>query len=274
MKARNGQKEMERRMRTGEAASSKGMRGRMPDYAEYQMSFAEKTRICAEYFLLDTAVSLLFYRSWAAFCLFLPGLGIYWKERKKMLRQKQITRMRREFLDGMQFAGTALQSGYAMENAFSQALEELLKIYDSNSFIVREFRYIKIQVRMNVPLEDLLESLGKRSHIDDIRNFSDVFLTARKTGGDMISIVRNTIADMRQKEETRQEIETVLSGKMMEQHIMSVIPLAILGYVTLTGPSFLDGMYHTPAGILIMSVCLIVYLLAFIWGRKIMQIEV
>ena len=33
-------------------------------------------------------------------------------------------------------------------------------------------------------------------------------------------------------------------------------------------------MYHNPAGILIMSICLLVYFLAWLWGRKIVSIEV
>ena len=248
-------------------------RHKLPDYGIYVLSVSEKLRITGEYVLLDLAVSTLFYRSVIVFLLFLPGMALYVRKRKSDLRKQREGRMRQEFLDGMQFAGTALQSGYAMENAFSEALTELRKIYDEDSFIIREFGYIALQIRMNVPVEKLLMDLGRRSHIDDIRNFADVFLTARKTGGDMIAIVRTTIADMRQKDETRLEIETVLAGKKMEQNIMSVIPLAILVFVSITDPQFLAGMYHTPEGILIMTACLCLYGAAWVWGRKIMDIS-
>lgn len=227
-----------------------------------------------EYLLLDAVISILFYRSVIVFLLFLPGVAVYLFKRRDDLKRSREGRMRQEFLDGMQFMGTALQSGYAVENAFSEALAELRKIYDEESFVVSEFGYITVQIRMNVPAERLLADLGKRSHIDDIRNFADVFLTARKTGGDMIAIVRTTIADMRQKEETRLEIETVIAGKKMEQSIMSVIPLAILVFVNLTDPQFLRGMYHTPAGICVMTACLIVYAAAWAWSRKIMDIKI
>ena len=48
----------------------------------------------------------------------------------------------------------------------------------------------------------------------------------------------------------------------------------ILIYVQMVSPGFLDVMYHNPAGIFIMSVCLLVYFLAWLWGRKIVSIEV
>ena len=55
---------------------------------------------------------------------------------------------------------------------------------------------------------------------------------------------------------------------------MSVVPCMILIYVQMVSPGFLDVMYHNPAGIVIMSVCLLVYFLAWLWGRKIVSIEV
>jgi len=56
--------------------------------------------------------------------------------------------------------------------------------------------------------------------------------------------------------------------------MMSMIPLFILAYVSVTSPGFLDVMYHNAAGILIMTLCLLLYLTAFLWGRKIMRIRV
>ena len=87
-------------------------------------------------------------------------------------------------------------------------------------------------------------------------------------------IIQNTLSCIWQKQETGREIETLLSGKQMEQTMMSVIPLFILAYVDLTSPGFLDAMYHNVTGAVIMALCLCVYLLAYFWGRKIMHIRI
>ena len=63
-----------------------------------------------------------------------------------------------------------------------------------------------------------------------------------------MAIMRNTISSIQQRQETRMEIETTLAGKMMEQNMMSAIPMLILGYVSLTSPEFLEVMYTSPAG--------------------------
>ena len=219
-------------------------------------------------------ICLLFYRSIRPFPLLLAFYPLFQRQQREEFRKRRENRMREEFLDGMSFLQTSLQAGYAMENAFSQALNELRKIYDDDAFIMVEFHYIAVQIRMNVPVEELLLSLGRRSHTEDVRNFAEVYVTARRAGGDLIAIIRNTISGMRQKEETRREIETVLAGKKMEQQIMSCIPLAILAYVSVTSPEALSGMYQTGIGTLVMTACLAVYAAAFLLGRRIMDIAV
>ena len=90
----------------------------------------------------------------------------------------------------------------------------------------------------------------------------------------MIGIIRGAVTSIQAKAETREEIETNLSGKASEQKIMSAAPLAIIAYTTLTSPGFLDVCYHNPTGIAIMTGSLMIYAAAYLWGRRIMKIEV
>ena len=129
------------------------------------------------------------------------------------------------------------------------------------------------QTSLNVPIETLLLDLGHRTHIEDIRNFAEVFQTAKRTGGDLIAIIRNAVTSIQMKKETSEEIEANLSGKASEQKIMSAAPIFLIAYTSLTSPGFLDVCYHNTLGIAIMTGCLLIYAAAFLWGRKIMQIE-
>lgn len=223
---------------------------------------------------LALAVSYLFYRSVVAFLLCMPFFGAFLKFRKEEYVKRRQRELSAQFLDGMQAVSVALSAGYSVETAFEEALKELRTMYDEEAMIVREFRYIVIQMGMNRNLEELLLGLAARSGVEDIRNFADIFSAAKRTGGNLIAIIRNTILCITQKEETRKEIDTCLAAKKLEQGIMSLIPGLILIYVELVSPGFLDVMYHNAAGILIMSICLGIYAAAWFWGRKIVNIEV
>lgn len=244
------------------------------DYGTYHLSRKEYGKYIISYLLLDGVISYLFFHSWIFFILFLPGIWGYLKMQKKNLQKHRAEQMEAEFLTGMQLVSTSVQAGYAVENAFREAVKELEKIYGEDDFILKEFRYLVGQIGLNRTVESLLTELGQRSHVEDIQNFAEVFYTAKRTGGDLLAIIRNTVSEIQQKQETRQEITASLSGKVMEQNTMSVIPLFILGYVKLTSPGFLDAMYGNVAGIMIMSICFMVYLIAYFWGKKIMDIQV
>jgi tight adherence protein B len=244
------------------------------DYAVYHLSVRERFQYLGLYLFLDAGISYLFFSSGIAFVILLPGVFLFFEERKRTLQKKRAQEMKRQFMDGMQMVTASLQAGYSMENALTEALKELKKVYEPDAFIIREFRMMEAQLAMNRNLETLFVDFGRRCAIDDIQSFAEVFLTAKRSGGDLIAVIQNTVFCIRQKQETLQEIETCLAGKVMEQNIMSLIPLLILAYVKFTSPEFLEVMYSGIIGRVVMVLCFLVYVLAYFWGRKIVRIEV
>lgn len=243
------------------------------NYTRYQLSKKEYAENIVVFLVLDGMISYLFYRSWIVFLLCLPCLNPFLKMRRENLCQKRREKLEEQFLMAMQTVITSLTAGYSVETAFTDALKELPLVYRADDMIVLEFRSIVSQLNMNQNLEELLR-LAVRSGIEDIRNFAEIFAVSKRSGGNLIAIIRNTIQSIMQKNETRKEIQVVLSAKKMEQNMMSLIPCLILLYVQTVSPGFLDVMYHNPAGIAIMTAALGVYLGAVVWGKKIVEIEV
>ncbi len=244
------------------------------DYSVYRLSAKERVQYLAVYVVLDGCISYLFFCSPIAFVLLLPGAALFFREQQKRLYAKRKREITQQFLDGIQLMLAALQAGYSSENALREAQKELCKIYSPEAAIVREFEWMDVQMGRSRNLEELMLDFGRRSDIADIVSFAEVFLTAKRTGGDLIAIIQNTVSCIRQKQETVQEIETCLAGKAMEQNIMSAIPILILAYVKFSSPGFLDVMYETAIGMAVMAVCFAVYLLAYLWGQSIVRIEV
>ena len=244
------------------------------DYSKYHFSKKELALYTGLYFALNGAVSLLFYRSWIAFALLAPGIVVFLKEQNKNLRKRRIRLLESQFLTGIQAVSNALSAGYSVENAFIEAVDELRKVYASGEDVVREFAQIARQLSYNRPLEALLLDLANRSQAEDIESFAQVFAAARRSGGDLIAIIRNTVFVIGQKEETRREIQVSIASRKLEQNVMSAVPLFILAYVGLGSPGFLDAMYHNLAGCAVMTGCLLTYVCAWLLGRKIVDIEV
>lgn len=244
------------------------------DYGKYRFSIRELAFYSGLYLVLDGIVSLLFYRSWIAFAVLSPGLVLFLKEQNRNLRRRRLRTLESQFLTGIQAVSNALSAGYSVENAFIEAVGELRKVFAPKEDSVREFEQIARQLSYNRPLEGLLLDLANRSRAEDIESFAQVFTAARRSGGDLIAIIRNTVFVMTQKEETRREIQVTIASRKLEQNVMSAVPLFILAYVGLGSPGFLDTMYHSLAGCAVMTGCLLTYVGAWLLGRKIVDIEV
>ena len=76
------------------------------------------------------------------------------------------------------------------------------------------------------------------------------------------------------KIDVRREIDTLLAAKRYEFKIMAVIPYAIIGYMMLSFPEFMDCLYGNMFGTGVMSICLWLYMTAYAIGVKLVKIEV
>lgn len=179
-----------------------------------------------------------------------------------------------QFKDAMQSVTMALQAGYSMENAWKESERELAGLHGEEALFVQELRRINAAVGVNQPIERLLYEFAQRSDCEDIQNFSEVFLFAKRSGGDFCKIMQTTVRNISEKTEVESEIQTILSAKKMEQRIMNVIPVGLLLYLNVTAPDFLVGLYGNLAGRAIMTAALLVYVAAVRISEKIMQIKV
>ena len=152
--------------------------------------------------------------------------------------------------------------------------KELRPLYREGSRIRTEFERMVRELDMNLTAEQVLTSFSKRVNQEDVNNFVTVFAAAKRTGGDSISILKETVRIIGGKIETEREIQTVLAAKRLEFHVMWVIPRGMIGYMRMAFPEFLNVLYGNIPGVLLMTGCMVVYLFACRLGNRIIKIEV
>lgn len=225
-------------------------------------------------FLKAGIISGFFYRNILIMAFLGTGYGTYrlFRTKKNAVHrlQQEITL---EFREGLRSISAALNAGYSMENAFVEARKDLELLYGKDSLLAEEFRNIEYKLAMNVSTEQVLISFAKKWDTEDINHFVQIFQTAKRTGGDILSITRTTAEKISQKLQVKREIETMISGKRMEGQIMSVIPLGIILYFWICSPGFLDCFY-TASGRLVSTVLFLVYIVGIWWSKAISNISV
>lgn len=247
---------------------------RRQDYDRAVVTVWKMLGILGKYLLLDGIVSFLFYQSLLPFAVGVLLFPLFWRREATRLIRKRKGELKRQFKDCLRSVAGALRAGYSMENAWREAQGDMEQQYGRNSDVCMELRQMQYQLECNVPLEQLVEDWGNRSHVEDMEQFGAIFAFAKRSGGDFIAIISNTVTRLTDRMELQQELETNLSARRMEQRIMNAVPLFILAFVRFGSGGFLDVLYHNPAGIMVMTGCLAVYAGAFLWAERLMQIEV
>lgn len=215
-----------------------------------------------------------FYRSMTAFWFMLPVGFLFPLYERRRLRERRQILLAQQFKESMVILASSLSAGFAMENALAVSREELTMLYGENGMITREFTWMVQQLRMNRSVEQVLEDFAVRSGLEDVRNFSEVFSVAKRSGGDLSGIMRHTAEVIRDKMQVKEEIRTLTASRQFEQKIMNLIPFLIVFYVESSSPGFFGQMYGTGLGRMLMTGCLVVYLISFLMAQKILAIEV
>ena len=214
---------------------------------QQDITFKERTKAGMKTAGMIGITAWLYYRRvWAAIFLILPGIWLY----------------------------RALNTGYSVENAFYETQKELKIQYPEEARISRELLLITRKLRMHIPVEQVLEEFAERVPSEDVKSFVTVFVTAKKSGGDMIGIIRNTTSQIGDKIEVKREIDTLLAAKKYEFQIMSMVPYGIIAYMSLSFSDFMEELYGNVTGIGVMTLCLGIYVGAYYLGVRLLRIDV
>lgn len=244
------------------------------DYESYRMTAREELKCLGISVLLAAVAAWILYKH--PLGLF-PGIAIFPIYRRNYVR-KRISEQKQELLlqfkDGMQSVSVALLSGYSIENAWIEAEKELRELYGREAHMVEEMHYMNSGIRMNQPIEQLLNQFAMRTGCEDIIGFSEIFLFAKRSGGNFARIIQNTVQRIAEKQEVEREIETILSGKKMEQKIMNAVPIFLLAYLNLTSEEFLAPLYGNLFGVCVMTLAFAAYVGAFLLAKKMVEIKI
>lgn len=137
-----------------------------------------------------------------------------------------------------------------------------------------ELKEMLAKLENNQRPETVLSEFAGRYPLEEVRSFVEVFCTARISGGSLNAVIQSTATQMAEIMDTRREIRTLLAARVYEQKIMSVMPAAVLLYIRIGSGEFLEELYHNPAGIAVATLCLGIYLSAYLLGKRMVRFEI
>lgn len=245
------------------------------DYDIYTM--AKKEVII--YILIATifvfTVTFIFYRSYIISVVFVPLSLLYPGIKTKEIIKKRKNNLNLQFKEALYALSSSLSSGKSIEMAFKDSLNDLFILYpDPNTYIIREFQYIIRRIDMNETIEKVLSDFADRAHLEDISNFVDVLITSKRMGGNIVEILKNTSNVIADKIHIKNDIDIMLSEKKLEQRLLNIIPIGLVLLLSLNAKDYMELVFETILGRVMMTISIILLGIAYFISRKIMDIEV
>lgn len=245
------------------------------DYSTYYMTKQEiilYTVIgCAAMFVLG----YIFYRSIIVSILF-ALLGFKYPEIKTKeiisSRQKKISSQFKDMLYAMQ---SAVSSGTSVENAVTMALEEMKKQYaDPNTIVIKELELMVNRISVGTNIEEVFADFAARTHNEDVFTFSNIFEISKRTGGNIVEIMRQSTSIISEKIEVKGEIDTKLAGRKAEGKVMIVMPIALILFMSKATGDFMAPVFSSLTGRIAATISLALIIVGALWMNKITDIEV
>lgn len=244
------------------------------DYSRYSVSKKEIFMLVALYAAAAAILSLLFYNSIYPGILLMPGILVAFRKYSS-LRCRQIQRkLNREFKEMLLSLSANMAAGYSIESAFVPVYQELSGMYQGSSYIEKELMIVLKGLEINSDVDVLLGDLAKRSQVKDIEEFANIVVVAKRSGGNLIRMMKKMVQNMEERIEVEDEIDTMLTAKRLEQNIMSAMPFVIILYLRVCNPGYMDVLYGNIPGAALMTVCLGLIVVTILWGWKIININV
>lgn len=243
-------------------------------YEIYRLSFIEYLLYGTIYLFVSAIISFLFYDSLIPIIVLLPFIIIYYKYISNFLCIRRKEHLIFQFRDMLHSISASLNSGYSIENSIKEATTEMTILYGRTSYICNELDLMSKKLAVNIPVEKIFSDFSIRSQCSDIIMFSQILMIAKRNGGDLIAIMKSSSQTIGQKIDINREISTALSSRKYEQNIMFLMPIAIMIYIRLSSDGFFEPVYHNITGILIMSICLMLYILAVAAGIKLSTVKI
>ncbi|MGP3984248.1 type II secretion system F family protein [Streptomyces sp. KR80] len=183
-------------------------------------------------------------------------------------RQKRIEKFINQLPDLSRLLANATQAGLALRMALTMAAEELEEPAGE------ELAKVANAVAVGHSLEDALNELAERLPSRELVVLVTTLILANRSGGKIVSSLRNLTETLEERKETRREVRTQLSQVTMTAYIVPAMGLGCLLFIDNLYTGALDKVTSSTVGQLAILLSLGLYTLGFFLVRRLAKIEV
>lgn len=170
--------------------------------------------------------------------------------------------------DTLDYIARSLRAG----NPFTASLKSVAN--EMPDPIGAEFGITFEEMNYGLEFEEAMLNLGKRTGSDEMNYFITAVLIQRTTGGNLADMLNNLAVVMRARASTYREIDILAAENKMSANVLIGLPFIVAGVISIANPGYLNVLFETTLGNILILVQLTFVALGYFVIRKMIHFRV
>lgn len=182
--------------------------------------------------------------------------------------QRRLIRFDEQLVDGLNLMANSLKSGLNLPQVIDVLVQEM------PDPISQEFGLVVSQQKLGLTVDEALEKMLERIPSEDLNLAVHAVLILRETGGDLsetFEVISNTI---RQRRKVDGKIKAMVQQGKTQGFLLLLMPFGLGLLLYFLNPGFLEPLFTTRLGWMMIIAMLFFQTLGALWIRKIIKIDV
>jgi tight adherence protein B len=168
----------------------------------------------------------------------------------------------------LRIIASALRAGQSLQVAMASVG------LDAEAPMSEEMAQITNEARVGRDLVVAMRESADRMQSEDLRWFTEAVEVQRDTGGNLNDIIDTVAETIRERAEIREKVKANASEGNASAWVLMALPV-VLGLVfSILRPGYLNPLLFTTGGQLLLGFSAVMYFVAYIWMRAIVNIKV
>ncbi len=172
-----------------------------------------------------------------------------------------------QMAETMTLFSSALKSGMNVPTALANVAQEM------EAPMGEELARIVNETRLG---RDLIEGMLETAQRMDSKDFgwvSEAVAIQRESGGRLSEILDRVTETIAERNELRQKIQALAAEGKMSGYVLMALPIAVGAGYSVMNPAYMEPLYTTVTGKLILAASAVLYVLGYFWMSKVTKVK-
>ena len=190
----------------------------------------------------------------------------------RALLERRVAKQRKLFVeqlpDNLQVMASAMRAGHSFSGALS------VVVADAPEPTRAEMARVVADERMGVAIDTALAGVVRRMDSKDLEQVALVATLQRETGGNTAEVLERVTETIRDRLALRRMVQALTAQGRMSRWVLTAIPVLLLAVITALNPAYVNPLYTSPVGQLLLGAAAFMVFCGSLIIGKIVKIQV